>query len=253
MKSLDPQLITPIYVKLSPDDPLPPDTACHLLTGDGLFLCRNDRFFQSAIRADRPPSELAPQKETLNISFPRLTRELVEMAVGFHDWAFRTRGAESILLLAWNDHKQQVELIAPEQVATSYVNAAMQIWAENVRYTFPYPLADGLFVYGDIHSHCEMAAYSSFTDQTDEAQFNGLHIVVGRLNREPPEWHAEASVDGKRFHVAPDWVMEDYVVRSKQFPASWKGRHQVDYYGNREAIELLQSPPQLGLNKENLA
>src|SRR5207253_6166714 len=103
MRRLDDRLITPIYIKLSLDDAWPLDGAFYALTGDGLFFCRNERFFHSAVRAQRPPCELAGQEQSLFVSFPLIPRELLEQAVGFFDWAYRQRGAESVLLVGWDE------------------------------------------------------------------------------------------------------------------------------------------------------
>ena len=231
MKRLDAPLITPIYAKTSPQADWPPDPAFFALAGDGLFLCRNTRFYRSCVRARRPPAELAPQRESLVVNFPKIATSLLEQAVGFFDWAYRERGAESILLLAWNETRQEVELIAPDQVASSYRNARGEAWAMSVRYEFPHPLAEDLTIFADAHSHCEMSAHASYQDQVDEEQFNGLHIVAGRLDQEPPQWHVEAAVDGARFAVDQKLVFEGYRRRDHQFPAAWRARHSVQYTG----------------------
>ena len=60
-----------------------------------------------------------------------------------------------------------------------------------------------------------MAAYSSQTDKHDEKNRPGLHIVVGRIQSEPPEFHIEVIVDGMRFKVEQNMVLEDYRKRAK--------------------------------------
>ncbi len=231
MKRLDAPLITPIYAKTSPDEDWPDEPTFYLLTSNGIFLCRNDRFYQSAVRAQRPLSELAQQQQFLIVNFPLIPQTLLEQAVGFFDWAYYERGAESVLLLAWDEQRQEVELIAPEQVASSYRNARGDVFAESVRYEFPHPPAEGLVIFGDIHCHCDMSAYASAMDQADEVLFNGLHIVVGWMHQEPPQWHIEAVVDGVRFAVARDLVCEGYHLREPSFPPQWRARHSVKYTG----------------------
>jgi hypothetical protein len=231
MKRLDASLITPIYAKTLPDEPWPQDEVFYTLSGSGLFLCRNTRFYRSAVRARRAPTELAPQDESLVFNFPRIPVQALEQTVGFFEWAFRQRGAEAVLLLAWDDVRQRVELIAPQQEATSYRTSSGQVWAESVRYEFPHPLPEGLTIFGDCHSHCEMSAYASSMDQRDEELFNGLHVVAGRIDLEPPHWHVEAAVDGARFAVDPQHVLEGYRCRDHRFPDEWRARHSVHYAG----------------------
>jgi hypothetical protein len=68
-----------------------------------------------------------------------------------------------------------------------------------------------------------MPAYASATDREDEVHRPGLHLVVGRLYQEPPEFHAELTVDGQRFHIGDlSQVMEKYQCRRPaEVPADW--------------------------------
>lgn len=232
MKRLDDALLTPIYLKRHDKEPAPPDSAFHLLSSDGLFLCRNERFFESAVLARRPPAELASQKQFLSWRCPPISRESAEQAVGFFDWAFRQRGAESVLLIAWNETTGTVEFICPEQTAESYRNTRGVIYPETVRYELPFPLPERRVMIGDIHSHGDGAPYSSLLDQTDELHFNGLHIVVGRLADEPPQWHFEATIDGVRFDFPRASAIESYGERRLDYPSEWRERHRVVYSGH---------------------
>lgn len=40
----------------------------------------------------------------------------------------------------------------------------------------------GFAVFGTIHSHCDFGAFHSGTDDEDEADFEGLHITIGKCN-----------------------------------------------------------------------
>ena len=66
-----------------------------------------------------------------------------------------------------------------------------------------------------------LAAYSSGTDIDDETHSAGLHIVVGRLYQEPMETHVEAVVDGRRFALRFEDVVEGYEARSLDVPDAW--------------------------------
>ena len=162
--------------------------------------------------------------------------QALQQAVGFFDWAYCERGAEAVLLLAWNERRRETEWLAPQQEATSYRNANGCVWAESVRYEFPNPLPEGLAIFGDCHSHCEMSAYSSAVDQQDEALFNGLHVVVGHIDREPPDWHVEVSVDGTRAAIDAKLVCEGYDSRDHRFPDEWRRRHTVRYTGHEPRV-----------------
>jgi hypothetical protein len=90
-----------------------------------------------------------------------------------------------------------------------------------VYYDMPEHLPQNWVIVGDIHSHVDFSAYSSATDQDDEQYRTGLHIVVGRIYNEPPEFHVEATVDGVRFPVQQDKIFEGYDCRRDDFPKKW--------------------------------
>ena len=74
-----------------------------------------------------------------------------------------------------------------------------------------------------------MGAYASQTDIDDEDSLTGLHIVVGRLHQEPPEFHVEGVVDGTRFPFEWDDVVTGYQQRAT-FPAEWLDQVAVTNY-----------------------
>ena len=51
-------LLTPIYIKPRADTAWPEDSVFYMLTGSGLFLCRNNPFYQSAVPAPRWPGSV---------------------------------------------------------------------------------------------------------------------------------------------------------------------------------------------------
>jgi hypothetical protein len=81
-----------------------------------------------------------------------------------------------------------------------------------------------------IHSHASHGAYASATDRWDETHWAGLHVVVGKVGREPPEIHVEAVVDGTRFPVRPDLVLAGYRRCRRKVPRDWIDRVKVKMY-----------------------
>jgi hypothetical protein len=76
---------------------------------------------------------------------------------------------------------------------------------------------------GTIHSHGAFAAFASSIDEADEASLDGLHLVVGDLDRRAPSYAAAIAIDGQRFTVGLRLVLE----RPRRFvepPADWLGR-----------------------------
>jgi len=227
-------LLTPIYLKLNPDMAWPDDKAFYLLTGDGLFFCRNHPFFRSSVPARNFPSELARHEEFLRLRHPRIPQELMETVIGYFARIAELHGAEAAVVLACDLQTRAVQVVVPEQV--SYVSRGYrgQVYPIEVHYQIP-SLPSGLMLMGDIHSHVNGPAYASALDRHDERHRAGLHIVVGRIQEEPPELHVEYGVDGTRFPVAnPELFIEGYERRRTQVPEEWMAKLKVRPWKSHE-------------------
>lgn len=223
MKWTHSQLFTPIYLKLSSTMPWPEnEKAFYLLSRDGLFLCRNTPFFRSCAPVTEFPSELADQEPFLQLSYPRIPQQRIEQVVGFFDIIGGRHHSEAVVLVAWNLDHQTIELIVPDQVGWVLESWTGRPYPMDLDYQVP-PLPPHLVLLGDIHSHVDGAAYASAIDQSDEAHRPGLHLVVGRILDEPPQFHCEATADGVRFAVRDlSQVLEGYHRRRvTEVPEEW--------------------------------
>lgn len=229
MKLDIPKLFTPFYAKLSADMPWPEqEKVFYLLTRDGCFLCRNHLFFRSSVAVERLPSELAPHDSFLRLSYPRLAQRQFERIIGFFDLIGERHGAEAAALLVWNTKSRAVEVIVPPQTSVVSSSWSGRPFPIEVHYEVP-PLSPHLMLVGDIHSHVDGAAFASFTDRDDETHRPGLHIVVGRISEEPPEFHVAAVVDGMRFRVKSLFtVVQGYSRRRiREVPQAWLDQVKV--------------------------
>jgi hypothetical protein len=229
MKCPADRLVTPIHLKDQPDMPWPEDErAFYVLAANGLFRCRNHPFFRSCVPAPEGPSELAQQKAFLDLRYPKLPRKAFELVVGFFARVGELHGAEAAVLLAWDPAAGRVRLVVPEQVATVSRNWWGDRFPIGLNYEVPATLPAHWVLMGDVHSHVDGAAYASAVDRDDETYRAGLHVVVGRLYREPPELYAAAVVDGMRFKVDPALVLEGYQRRRLKVPRSWLSKVKVE-------------------------
>ncbi|MHC1768643.1 MAG: hypothetical protein AB9869_30915 [Verrucomicrobiia bacterium] len=248
MKCSGKDLVTPLYLKLREDTPWPEEEqAFYLLTASGLFLCRNTPFYRSCVPVKKFPSELAEQRPFLKLRYPRIPRRLLEVTVGFFDIMGRC-GSEAVVLIVWNSATRAVELVVPEQ--TGYVGTTSSGWVIPLELTYEIPpLPPELVLVGDIHSHVDGMAYTSSTDESDEAHRPGLHLVVGRIRQEPPHFHCEATVDEFRFKV-PDLsvVVEGYHSRRiAEVPGEWVEKVTVKPWRSKWHADS-DTPPQSSPN-----
>ena len=231
MKHSTATLVTPIYFKTGPEMAWPEnESVFYVLSRDGLFLCRNHPFFRSSVSAPAWPSELCSHDELLALSHPKVPRRLFELVVCFFDRIAELHGAEAAVLVLFEKSSKRVKLLIPEQVATVDITRSGHRYPIGIHYETAPTSAGDAVVIGDIHSHVDGAAYASATDQRDEAYRPGLHVVIGRINREPPEVHCEFVVDGARFRVEENQVIEGYVRRRLGIPRSWIDRVRLKKY-----------------------
>jgi hypothetical protein len=199
----------------------------YVLAQNGLFLCRDHRFFRSCTKMAGWPSELGEQTPFLTPRFPRLPQRLFEQIVGFFARVAEQHGCEAGVLLYWNRRRSNVELVVPPQVATVTTGWKGQVHPIGLHYGIPPQLDDERFLFGDVHCHVQGFAFASGTDVHDEMHSPGLHIVVGQIHREPPDLHVEAVVDGTRFELEPEAVIEGYQKRDPEVPEEWLERVRV--------------------------
>jgi len=228
-KTRRPSTVTPILLKTSAQTPWPEDERLFYLLGcDGLYLCREHEFFRSCVKTTAGPSELAAQQPFFEPRFPTIPRPIIERAVGFFARVAELHGSEAAALLVWDRPAACVRLVVPQQTATVSESAGGYRYPIGVHYEPPPDLPEEWVVFGDIHCHVNHAAYASHTDIHDELHSAGLHIVVGRIQNEPPEIHVEAVVDGERFVLAPKEVIAAYESRRMRVPKQWLDRVEVD-------------------------
>lgn len=222
----DPMGVTPVYAKHLGQTHWPTDKVFFLVAGNGLFRCRNHEFFRSCTPYSGFPLEYDSQASFLHLRFPIIPRRLFELVVGFFGRIQELHNAEAIVLLAWNRKTCRYEILVPMQTAIISHSKSGRVIPESVVYEVPEVPAESTILIS-IHSHADHSAYSSAADAWDERHRAGVHIVVGRVDREPPEIHIEAVVDACRFRVAPGLMLGGYMKRRTQVPSKWFDRFEV--------------------------
>jgi hypothetical protein len=218
----------PIYLKTDPQMPRPEDPEFYWITADGTFLGRNHKFFVSDVPTRKAPRALQPHHSFCRVRFPKLRVAMLEYIVGFFDRVYELHGAESIVLLFWNQRRSRYKLWVPQQKATVWESYAGVRTALDVTYELPVPLPSDHLLLADIHCHCDFGADASYTDRRDEMYRDGVHAIVGRIDREPPEFRVEISIDGSRFVMRFDQLFRGYHRRRRSIPQKWLDAVQVE-------------------------
>jgi PRTRC genetic system protein A len=163
---------------------------------DGLYLRKRSLLGLSQTKVERV-AHLPRGKVFLDYRLGKLPAELMGQVVGFFRAVHQRQQTEAIVLLLWRaDH---FELLVPVQSATSVA----------VRHKLDRSsLSAGSRLVGTIHSHGAFSAFASATDEDDEADLDGLHVVVGDLLGRRPSLSAALVVDGHRFAARLSQVLE---------------------------------------------
>lgn len=217
----------PIYLKTAPDVPRPSDAEFYWMTRDGLFLCRNHPFFTSDVPAKQSPRALSPHAAACVVKYPRLGVAALEYIVGFFDRVYELHQSESIVLLYWDSLREGYRLRVPRQEASVWESWSGRRSPMDVTYKQPLDVPPHEWLIGDIHCHGDVGAYASQKDRDDERYQDGLHAIVGRIDQEPPQFHAELSVDGTPFRLQFEHVFAGYGRRRRTVPQAWLDQVQV--------------------------
>lgn len=211
----------PVYLKTESEMPRPEAPEFYWVTRDGTFLCRNHPFFSSDTPTARAPRALAEHKPFCQVRYPKLSRAALEHVIGFFSRVFEMHGAEAVILLYWDLERKRYRLWAPKQEAGVWESRGGYRTPMDVTYKVPMPPPPRHLLVGDIHCHCDLDAYASYTDRHDEIYRDGIHVVVGKIDREPPDFHLEAVIDGFRFPLEFDQFFRGYQKRRLSIPPRW--------------------------------
>lgn len=163
---------------------------------DGLYLRKRSLLGLSQTKVGRI-AHLPEGREFLDYALPKVPSDLMARAVGFFRAVYRLQRTEALCLLVWRD--AGFDLVVPAQKVSS------------VSVTFD--LADGDVpagsrLVGSMHSHGAFGAYASSIDEDDEAELDGLHVVVGDFDRRRLGYSAAIVVDGIRFSLKTGQLIE---------------------------------------------
>ena len=175
---------------------------------DGLYLRKRSLLGLSQTKVGRV-AHLPEGREFVDYVLPRVPADLMARAVGFFRAVYRLHKTEAAALLLWRDGS--FDLAVPDQNVSS-VSVKFEVSDGDV--------PAGSRLVGTMHSHGGFSAYASSTDEDDEAELDGLHIVVGDFDRRRLGYSAAIVVDGIRFHLKTRQLIER-PRRLVEPPADW--------------------------------
>jgi hypothetical protein len=178
---------------------------------DGLYLRKQSLLGLSQTKVDGI-EHLPAEKEFVEYALPKVPADLMARIVGFFRSIYRRQATEALVLLLWAG--EGFDCFVPAQ----------KVSPVSVSHTLDETeLPAGSRVVGSIHSHGAFGAWASSIDADDEAQFDGLHVVVGNFDRARPSYSVALAVDGQRFDIPTNVVLER-PRRLVEPPEDWLGQ-----------------------------
>lgn len=163
---------------------------------DGVYLRKQTLLGESQTKVERV-AHLPAAEEYVEYALPKVPADLMARVVGFFRAVYRLRRTEALVLLLWEDGQFAVHV--PRQ----------RVSGSSVKFTLAEDeLPAQARLVGTIHSHGAFGAFASSIDEADEAELDGLHLVVGDLDRRRPSYSAAIAVDGHRFEASLRLVLE---------------------------------------------
>lgn len=161
---------------------------------DGYYLKKRTPLFEAIVKVDEV-ADLEIQKASAKLIAPKISYVLIQEAWRFFQAVYsKFRGEGMVFLLLENGSWEIVP--AKQEVGSANVSY------ENVLHK------DGKRPAGTIHSHCNMGASFSVTDDGDDRFFDGVHITLGRIFEEVPDIAASLAVNGHRFEAEPKQIID---------------------------------------------
>ena len=170
-----------------------PDGPCYMLARDGYYLRKSNRLFDAVVKIAALP-DFDEVAESVKWNAPKIPSKIIDESLEFFRAVHDEHKSEAIVLLAFD--RGSWSIVVPEQ----------KVSPASLKYECP----AGANLAGTIHSHCGMGAFFSGTDTNDVANFDGVHIVLGRIDRREYEIEVGVYVNGRLFKGEPGNVIEGY-------------------------------------------
>ena len=189
------------------DNVVLPEGICYIIAKGGVYLKKDTGLISSITKVEKLSflKNLIPE---VKINIPPISLDLFMQIRLFFRAVYRQYKSEAIVLLYFNEEKQEYKIVAPFQ----YVSHAYLEYEPNFH-------EDGFKLVGSIHSHANFSAFHSGIDHRDEASFDGLHITIGDVNKKRFSVSIEVVVNNNRFpQQSEDWILGLVESENQELP-----------------------------------
>jgi len=192
---------------------------------DGTYRYADNKLYSAVIKVPTPYGGDEIKEQIIEIKLPKIPFELFNKIHEFFKHIYKEYKSEVAILLWYNFETDVWEVEVPKQtVSGSSVNYRRdENWVNEMN-------QKGFFCVGSIHSHCEMSAFHSGTDDADEYNFDGVHITIGKVIS-GPQFAQRFIVKqmSKKFDKISDVVDYPEEDETDKYPSNWFGQVKKSY------------------------
>jgi len=195
-----------------------PKECCYLIGANGIFKKVVNEFYSVIVKNGNLP-DLQELKEDVELHVTRLPQRIVDHVHAFFRAVNEKHKGEAVVLLLYHPvEKKWIVKIPPQDTRGMSVHYDLDkgdalIWIptngkeemtliHNQREAPPEGIKD-YRLFGSIHSHCDAGAFHSGTDDKDEFCFDGLHITLGHVGKNPPDMSCRWMLAGQWWKAEP--------------------------------------------------
>ncbi len=177
-----------------------------IAASNGLFVKHENKMFDSVLKSNAEIPEISP---SVKLKIEKIPEKEFNRVIAFFRHVYDKHDSEAVVLIYYNFKTGEYLFDAPEQevapATLSYKNAKHY---------------KGFRMIGSMHSHCEMSAFHSSTDNEDEFAFDGLHITVGKI-KSGPEYAVRFIDNGSYVDVDDIGFVVGSEAEKPEVPKEW--------------------------------
>lgn len=143
---------------------------------------------------------------------------------------------EAQVFVLWNEHTQEYRIMVPKQTVS----------AAAVRYDIQDQLGEGDHIIMDIHSHNDMGAFFSGTDDRDDAKNCWISGVFGKLSTNLEYRFRFNDGTGHHYELAKGDIFTVPAAQSQETPQAWIDQVEIQTYSSTRYQGYNRQPYQSG-------
>lgn len=174
------------------------ETPSFIVAKNGFYIVRENVLFRTCVKMSGEIYELDEQRESISWKMEKLPFKLIQDSLDFFRAVYDKYSAEAAVLITHDFETDTWGLEVPEQeVSGASVDYKTEI------------MEGRRDIVGTIHSHCMMSAFHSGTDTSDECNFDGIHITLGKVMNKDFDICSSIVANKTRFPIEPEQVIAD--------------------------------------------